>query len=287
METIKQTPRVTTDDVVAQLEQGITNLTSSEAWAEHLRVQARFHNYSFGNALLIHRQCEHATRVAGFHSWKALGRSVRKGEKAIRILAPITVRNRDENNTTDEPDGTRFLVGFKAAAVFDISQTDGKDLPEAPCSPLTGDTDEAIWSALVALASEGGFEVKTVGENALGKANGDCSGLLKRIRVRDDLSGAQRVKTLAHEIAHSKLHVSMGTPSIEREVAELEAESVAFVVCAALGIDSSSYSFGYVAGWSGGGDEAVSRIRACGSRIQQTAKAILDGLNTVRVEVAA
>lgn len=120
------------DDVLNRLTEGITNLTSSDAWQEWLTVQSRFHRYSFNNTLLIHLQRPEATRVAGFHAWRRLGRNVRKGEKAIWILAPVTRKPADEERSgaSAAAERGRVLVAFKPTAVFDIAQTDGEELPE-------------------------------------------------------------------------------------------------------------------------------------------------------------
>lgn len=162
------------------------------------------------------------------------------------------------------------MVGFKPAAVFDISQTDGEDLPEV-VHKLHGDDADGAYVRLVEVAHGLGY---TVEEDYLNGPNGVCS-FDKRcitIEVRND--PMQQVKTLAHEIAHAKLHEGFK----DRALAELEAESVAFIVCAVLGIDSSDYSFGYVAGWAGGGEEAIAGIRAAGGRIQHAAHEIITDL---------
>jgi hypothetical protein len=161
--------------------------------------------------------------------------------------------------------------------VFDVSQTDGDDLPESPARRLEGESVAGAYQDLAAYADRLGFTVE-VSEELPGEVIGDCTHLMHRIRVRAGLSPAQSTKTLAHEIAYAVLHRG----SIEsREQAELEAESTAYVVCGTLGIDSADYSFGYVAWW-GGGEDAISRIRQSGHRIQQTAQQMIvaPGLDT-------
>lgn len=255
------------DDVLTSLTDGIAALTTSHRWQEWLTAQSRFHHYSFNNVILIHRQNPEATRIAGFNAWKKLDRAVRKGEKAIWILAPMVYKKDDAEAGTEE----RQVRGFKAVPVFDIAQTDGEPLPEV-CSRLHGDAP-AGYDQLVEVAHSIGY---TVEEDYLpGETNGDCTYDKKRIRVEARNDAVQQLKTLAHELAHAMLHEGFAN----RALAELEAESVAYVVCAALGVDSSDYSFGYVAGWSGGGDEAITAIKASGSRIQTTADRILVGLN--------
>jgi antirestriction protein ArdC len=254
-------------EVLETLTAGIARLTNSDAWQDWLNVQSRFHRYSFHNSLLIQLQCPGATHVAGFHAWRKLGRFVRKGEKGIWILAPVTKRVDDD----DSDDKVRTVVAFRAVAVFNISQTDGDELP-AVCKRLEGDDSTQAYRGLVDVAPSIGYSVEDA--DFSGEKNGDCAFDMRRIRVRAGNSSAQRVKTLAHELAHALLHEGFN----DRALAELEAESVAYVVCSALGLDSDVYTFGYVAVWSGGGDEAIAAIKSAGTRIQQTADSILTKL---------
>lgn len=274
------------DEMIEKLAEGIKQLTTSADWQRWLTVQSRFHRYSFNNTLLIQLQRPDASRVAGFRAWQQMGRQVRKGEKAIWILAPVTKKadQVDLEVTANSPDAKgRVLVAFRPACVFDIMQTDGEDLVEV-CSRLTGDAPEGIYERLVAVAQSIGYRVEDF--DFPGATNGDCSFDLRRIRVHAGNRPAQRVKTIAHELAHAMLHEGYSN----RAVAELEAESVAFIVMSAVGLDSSDYSFGYVATWAGGGDEAVAAIKASGQRIQRTADDILRRLEAetspVRQEVA-
>jgi hypothetical protein len=255
------------DDLLAELATGVAELTTSDRWREFLDVQSRFHSYSFLNTLAIQLQRPDATRVAGFNTWRRLGRQVRRGEKGLAILAPITRRIR-----LDQEGDEQVIAGapstFRVVHVFDVAQTDGKELPSI-CERLDGEGAGGAYTRLVAVAHSLSY---TVEEDYLpGGRNGDCSFEARRIRVEVTNSEVQQVKTLAHEIAHSMLHEGFD----DRALAELEAESVAFIVCRALGIDSASYTFGYVAGWAGGGAEAVAAIKAAGARIQRTADAIL------------
>ncbi len=257
------------DRLLEELTTGIAELTTSERWQHFLDVQSRFHRYSFLNTLAIQLQRpDEATQVAGFHTWRRLGRRVRKGEKGIAILAPVVRRVRVEDDNGDK----HVLVGaptaFRVVHVFDVAQTDGEELPSI-CERLEGDDVSGAYARLVEVAHSLGY---TVEEDYLPDArNGDCNFAEHRIRVEVRNSEAQQVKTLAHEIAHAMLHEGFQ----DRSLAELEAESVAFVVCRALGIESASYTFGYVAGWAGGGTEAIAAIKAAGARIQRTADAIL------------
>ena len=257
------------DRLLDTLAEGVLALTDSERWATHLEVQGRFHHYSFNNAMLIGAQDPGATRVAGFATWKKLGRSVIRGEKAIWILAPVVgrpVRNADGEER-------RPIHGFRPVAVFDVAQTEGDELPVV-CRNLEGDDPDAWFTALTGRAVDLGYRVELT--ELAGSTNGDCSFARRRIRVECRNQPAQRVKTLAHELAHALLHET----TEDRPLAELEAESTAFVVCRTLGLDSSEYSFGYVACWAGGGPEAITRITASGAAIQRAAAVILDGLDT-------
>jgi antirestriction protein ArdC len=259
------------DEILERLVDGIGQLTTSQRWQEYLAVQSRFHRYSFGNTLLIHLQCHEATRIAGFHAWRKLGRNVRKGEKAIWILAPVTRKASDEPSDDTATDAkVRTLVAFKPAAVFDISQTDGEELPEV-VTRLEGDDVDDAFTRLAGIARGLGY---TVEEDYLHGPNGVCNYTERRITIEVGNQPVQQVKTLVHEIAHAILHED----SKDRALAELEAESVAYVVCAVLGIDSGDYTFGYVTTWAGGGDEAIAGIRAAGTRIQRTANDIVSQL---------
>ena len=280
-------------DALDRLSSGIAALTSSDAWSQYLATQAKFHNYSFRNSLLIALQRPDATQIAGFRKWLEMGRHVRKGEKGIYILAPMVCADKDE---AGEKTGTSTIKGFRMVAVFDVAQTDGEDLPEI-CSTLIGKDPTDAYGRLECVASDLGFTVSLVDE-CLGKpgANGvtffgrdAITGVGRMIQIKATNEPAQRVKTLAHELGHAILHDPETTPSSSRELKELkelEAESVAFVVCEALGIDSSVYSFGYVVTWAGA-DKAAELIAASGTRIQKAAHQILDALVREPVAIAA
>ena len=261
-------------ELLDTLTEGISSLTSSERWRRHLDVQARFHRYSFGNALLIGAQFPEATRVAGFTTWKCLGRSVAKGESAIWILAPVVGRR----VRVDEDEEHRPIRGFRTVPVFDLSQTTGDPLPEV-CSTLGGGDPTRLLDRLVDRTEGVGYTV--VFTELPGTVNGDCSFAARRIRVEVRNAPDQQVKTLAHELAHALLHAQVD----DRSLAELEAESTAYVVCRSLGLDSGAYSFGYVATWAGGGEQALAGIKASGGRIQQAAAVILDAPRTGRTPV--
>jgi hypothetical protein len=253
--------------LVDQLTDGIADLTSSDRWRRYLDFQGRFHRYSAGNVLLILAQCPDATRVAGFRAWRSHDRTVRKGERAIWILAPM-VRPR----SNDGSDDGQAVCGFKWVPVFDVSQTDGGELPSV-CRPLSGDDGVADFARLVDIARLLGFRVED--HRFEGPTNGDCCHSRRRIRVEVRRSPSQRLKTLAHELAHAILHETVEDLS----VAELEAESTAYVVCAHLGVDTAEYTFGYVATWAGGGGAAIAAIKASCDRIQRAAEVIVGSLS--------
>lgn len=252
------------ENVLAALQAGVLNLCSSEEWMRYLSTQAKFRRYSFQNTMLIALQRPDATQVAGFHAWRKLGRSVRKGEKGIKILAPRIGK---------DDDGEKVVRGFMTVTVFDVAQTDGEDLPAAPVEHLSGDDAFGWFSHLLDYAVGLGWTVDI--EADLGGPNGSASHDQKRISIQAGMSGQQKVKTFAHELGHALLHGPEDRPP--REVCEVEAESVAFVVCEALGIASDDYSFGYVASWAGQTD-AVDIISASGRRIQKAARLILDAV---------
>ena len=272
----------TTDrsDLLTALTEGISKLTTSEEWERYLECQSRFYHYSVNNAMLILTQRHGATRIAGFNAWKKLGRFVRKGEKAIWIVAPMTYKVKDDERKTTTDEQQKVIRGFKWVPVFDISSTDGEELPTI-CHKLTGDDSDGLFDRLTAVATSIGYHVEDATLD--GGVNGDCTYDLHRIRVETTNTPAQRVKTLAHELAHALLHEG----SQDRRLAELEAESTAFIVCQALGIDSSDYSFGYVTTWAGGGDAAIAGITASCQNIQKAAATILRSFEAAEEEVAA
>lgn len=271
----------TSAQVLDQLRAGIATLTSSEKWTQWLDAQQRFHKYSFGNTLLIALQRPDATHVAGFRTWLQLGRHVRKGEKGIVILAPIAPRIRVQDESGDEQVIAGPAQRFRTAYVFDVTQTDGDELPTV-ADRLQGDDPDETYTRLRGVATSIG---STVEEDYLDSGvNGDCNHTKRHICVEVRNEPAQQVKTLSHELAHAILHGESFKAS--REVVELEAESVAYIVCQSLGLDSSAYSFGYVASWAGGGREAIKAITVSGQRIVRATRQILDG-DTAVVEQAA
>jgi hypothetical protein len=222
--------------------------------------------------LLLELQRPGCTRVVGYRTWQKLGRQVRRGERGLAILAPIVRRRRADHNE-DEENGAviRSVATFTTAWVWDVEQTEGEPLPEV-CTRLGGDDADSAFDRLGGVAGSLGYRVEDA--DLPGETNGECSPPERVISIRRGLAPAQRAKTLAHEIAHALLHEE-GYAATPRPVAELEAESVAFVVMSRLGIDSGEYSLGYVAIWAGGGDAARAALRGSAQRIQRGAAAII------------
>jgi antirestriction protein ArdC len=263
-----------------RLTQAVASIVSGDDWQRMLRTAAKFHRYSFQNQLLISFKNPDATLVAGFNKWKSMNRSVKKGEKGIAIFAPCKYRTKIETESGEEK-SFQQLRGFRIVHVFDISQTDGdpiEDLDAIRPKLLDGDAPEGIWEVLVAQASAAGFEVVRDQKRS---ENGYCDFLKKRIAVRPDIAPAQAVKTLIHELGHVLLH-SEG-PVLSREVAEVEVESVSYIVCDALGLDTSDYSFAYVARWADGLTEL---LKETAERVIGCAKQVLEHLEANETEDA-
>jgi antirestriction protein ArdC len=260
------------DALTAQLNDGIARLTTSDNWQKYLDSQAQLNNYSPRNIILILEQDPYATQVASHGNWQKMGRYVMKGETALRVLAPM--RHTDVDPATGEE--SKVIKGFRFAPVFDVAQTDGKPLPEVT-NLLRGDDPAGHYDRLRAMAHGIGFKV-TETEFEDGR-NGDCNFDTKEIRVKASNEPLQRVKTLAHELGHALLHEpSEGAERLSRDLIELEAESVAYVVGQRLGIDTGEYSFGYVAGWAGAGDKAQEMILASASRIHGATNTIIGAM---------
>lgn len=270
-------PTTKTNPLLTTLEAGVAALTNEPEWKAWLDMQAKLYKYSFFNCVLISIQRPDATACAGLRQWqKRHNRVVRNGEKATWILAPIFKKVDVEK--TNEKTGEKYWVKedclsfFKSVKVFDIAQTDGPDLPE-PCNPLQGD-DVGLYASLEAYAHQAGY---TVAKEEICSAHGYCNPTTLHIAVNENDSSAQQAKSLAHEIGHAQLH---GTDfDMNRADAELEAESVAYIVCQHFGLDTSRYSFEYITWWQGqAAQDAQEGLRASGQRISKASKKIITGV---------
>lgn len=258
---------------IEQLRQATATLLTSDGWQRWLRTRARFHRYSLHNTLLIALQRPDATHVAGFRKWLELGRCVRKGEKAIRIFAPVRYPRRDENaEREDEPQ----LVGFRLVCVFDVSQTD--PLPgvepaslEPPRAPVEGDSHAHLLAPLEQHARSLGFQVRY---DTLKGRDGYCSDKKSLIAIEQALPVNAKVATLVHELAHAH---GVDYETYSRAEAELIVESVAYVVCGSAGLDTGSDSIPYLAGWNG--DQALDRISRLTGTIDEIARSIEHALD--------
>ncbi len=239
----------------------------SDALKTYLSVMSRFHKYSWGNCLLIYCQRPEATRVAGFHAWLKLSRFVRKGEKGIVILAPMVGRKRSDDVLTEDEQTRPF--GFRAAHVFDVSQTDGDPLPEF--AAVKGDPQEHTGRLTRFVA---GQNIALEYDAKIAPAKGMSSG--GKITLLPDLSPAQHFAVLIHEVAHELLHRGDRRTQTTRTVRETEAEAVAFVVCEAVGLDTNTASADYIRLYSG--DKAT--LAESLQFIQSTAAAILTAITT-------
>lgn len=264
-------------DLHSQLTHAVEDLTRTEAWQRMLTVAARLPTYSASNVLLIATQRPDATRVAGFNAWRSLSRHVRKGETGIAILAPCLYRSEQDTNSSSIVDAAttdldrsrqRQLRGFRVVYVFDVSQTEGEPLPDVAPAELAGDAPEQLWDRLVEIAQADGFTLERGScQGAYGYTRfDDCT-----IRIRADIDPAQAVKTLSHELAHIRAdHEARFLDDYHRSPAcrgraEVEAESIAYLITTVAGMNTSEYSVPYVANWSGG-DTAI---------LQQTAATVL------------
>ena len=269
-----------------RLEEGVRSVFESARYRRYLAVMSRLHSYSANNCLLIAMQRPDATLVAGYRAWQdKFGRQVRKGERGMRILSPVVVKEKGEGDDVGEArdggagDGPRHrLAGFRLATVFDVSQTEGRELPILGVDELTGGVAR-YEAAMRAVSEVSRYPVSF--EDVPGGAKGFFSrSEPKRIVIQKGMSQAQTLKTAIHELAHSVMHDSEpkgeGPALPGRATREVQAESVAFVVSSWLGLDTGDYSFGYVAGWSEGKD--LSELRASLDEIRGAVHGIIGGM---------
>ena len=284
-------------EITDRLEAGIQALFESEQYKAYLTAMSKFHNYSFNNTLLIAMQKPDASLVAGFGKWRDdFERHVKKGEKGIKILAPSPYRVKKQMEKID-PATQKPVIGadgkpvteeqeieipaFRVVTVFDVSQTEGKEIPDIAVSELTGSVEQYqdFFAAL-----EKASPVPIAFENIEGGAHGYYHLEDKRIAIDEGMSELQTLKTAIHEIAHAKLHaIDKDAPATEqadrpdRRTREVQAESVAYAVCQHYGLDTSDYSFGYVAGWSSGRE--LSELKASLETIRKAANELITDID--------
>jgi antirestriction protein ArdC len=259
-----------TNKAARLLADSVSQLMNSEVYKAALSFRNKFHAYSFRNVFLIYSQCPTATYVAGYAKWLELGRHVRKGETGISILAPMTRKAKDEDE--------KIILGFKTATVFNVDQTDGDSLPELPTPQLLELDSDTIQKTIRRLEhyahSQNITVIKTSFSNT---ALGSFHYRTKTIKLRDDLPPLQELKTAIHELAHALMHTK--DDNKPRHVKELEAESCSFLVCDALSLDSSSYSFPYLSCWA----DDPSEILPAAERACRVADEILKAIHTINL----
>ena len=265
----KQSQRERIRELTEKLEEGVKAVFDSDRYKEYLQCMSKFHNYSINNCLLIAAQYPAASAVAGYRSWqKNFGRQVKKGEKGIKILAPCKYKVETEEKDENGDPKLKELTGFRVVTVFDLAQTEGKELPSIGVDELTGDVKDykKIFNALITISP-----VPIRFEEIEGGAKGYYHDGEKRIAIKSGMSQAQTIKTLLHEVSHATYHTRDNADqehSIDRRHKETEAESIAFCVGSALGIvDSSEYTFPYLASWASGREtqelkDSLERIRS-------------------------
>ena len=265
-----------TNEAVAYLVEALQS-GQSEVLTEYLNAMARFHNYSFGNIMLIARQRPTATRVAGIRTWNSLGRFVKRGEKGILILAPMVGRRAQRKeeiateiesaNAADERKAMQELYGFRAVYVFDVDQTEGKELPSL--TDVRGDVTGFRERLIEYVGSQG---IKLSYSEKIAPAKGLSSG--KRITLLTGMQPAEEFSTLVHELAHEMLHRSERRTLTTKQVRETEAEAVAFVVCQSLGLETGSASADYIQLWNGSAKLLQESLEV----VQRTAAVILGAI---------
>ena len=299
----ERTEKQKVQEITDKLEEGLKELFESEKYKTYLSTMSKFHNYSFNNTLLIAMQKPEATLVAGYKAWqKNFERHVNKGEKAIRILAPAPYKIKEERDKLDPVTGEMMfdengmpqkeqvevtIPAFRAVSVFDVSQTDGKPIPELEAQELLSTVEgyEDFVQALMNVAP-----VPIGFEDIPGDSKGYFHTEKKRIAVQENMSESQTLKTMVHEVAHSMLHNKeinrddlIEEPAKDRNTKEVEAESVAYTVCQHFGIDTSDYSFGYIVGWSSGKD--MKELKSSLDIIRKTSSELITGIEGVLREL--
>ena len=287
-------------EITDRLEEGLKELFEGEKYKSYLNTMSKFHNYSANNIQLIEMQCPDATYVAGYKAWqKNFERHVNKGERGIRILAPAPYKIKEEQEkidpVTNEPvldrDGMPVMEeveikipAFRVVTVFDYSQTDGKELPGLGVNELHGNV-ERYQDFMEALSRVSPVPIRY--EEMEGDRKGYFIDLSRPIAIKEGMSETQTAKTGVHEVAHAKLHakeVEQETGTIkDRETKEVEAESIAYTVCQHFGIDTSDYSFGYIAGWSSG--KEMPELKSSLDTIRRTSSELIKGIEAQLLEI--
>ncbi|MBD5114619.1 MAG: hypothetical protein HDT46_05355 [Ruminococcaceae bacterium] len=279
------------DEMLKRIDEGVKAVFNSDQYKEYLKFASNFTNYSPHNTMLISLQRPSATLVASYGKWRKVGRQVMKGEKGIAIFAPI-IYDSDKcpkvKKGTDDEDTEKTKIAeeqfkriaFKKVYVYDISQTDGKDIPCFESSELTGDIDfkkkNAIFKALERITG-----IRIEFSDIRGGAKGYYDTAENRIVIQSGMSDSQTLKTAFHETAHKLLHdpkLKMVTVKSPRNEKEVQAESVAFMVAERLGFDTSEYSFPYIASWSNG--KPLEQLKCALKEIQAAAKQITGAIET-------
>jgi antirestriction protein ArdC len=266
----EQQPAAPLVESLNRLEEAVSKIHDSETFRRYLEAQSRFHQYSWGNVLLILLQRPDATRIAGYRTWRSMGRYVRRGERGIRIIVPYSHRHEPE---FEDQEPTVFTC-FRSGAVFDISQTEGAPLPEVQVPELQGNQGLALFRKLETLAILEGLKVRRGHARLTGEMMGFYEPGAKAIFLRE-ASLRQMTKTLAHELAH---HFGGGTSSNPEE--ETCAEAVAYVVCARFGLDTGERSFPYIASWS----REPKTLKAAMTRVQAISALMIDRLGAEQTE---
>lgn len=279
-----------------QLETGVKAVFESEKYKAYLNAMSKFHHYSFGNVMLILIQCPEASMVAGYTTWKKqFGRTVKKGEHGIMILAPV-MGSRLINQDRLNPDTHQPIIGpdgepekepvfvpyrsFRVAYVFDVSQTEGRELPSLGVGELSGEVEHfaRIFAAVEALSPV------PVEYRPAQKSKGCYSHWEQKIYLNRGMSQVQTLKTLIHETAHALLHARPEAADKDRHTKEVEAESIAYVVCQHFGIDTADYSFPYVTSWSSG--KELDELKASLDCISKTASGLITSMEAACPELA-
>ena len=269
METLTREDRV--QELAKEVKDGVAMIQDSEDWKRCLDINSKFWKYSFGNQMLIAIQKPNATRVAGFQTWKGLDRCVKKGEHGIRILAPLLVKVKDKDEQAEE-EAQRVLKGFRTVSVFDLSQTEGKELPTVH-HPLNGEAPDNAYLKVKSFIEAQGYTVR------FEKTDPHLYGYLnkqKEIVLKEGESFAQTLDTLCHEMAHALLG-HLENKELSKDEKELEAETTAWIICRNLGLETREASFAYLATWAQG-EERDLKLERAAHRACAVAKNILTGL---------